>query len=641
MPLGHGQPIRQPSGFGKLWKRVVGWLMVGGLCAATPAISGPASLGEALHKTNNDHMITQCPGNSCTPRVSTFGHHPTQWRSWPGERRPDRAFPQSIGLEAIPTPEPGPIPELPRQKISPQKPSLPPLPKLPTELPLTPPEEQSPTPPGAAQPPSLPSEKPFRIEERSPLEGIQPKPLEPIPLEPMPPGPAKPGVQMPLPLEPSPKPASPTPLPLEATPKPGSPTPVPLEPTSPPASQPPVPKEPMQKPATQLPLPLEPLPTEKPTGTVPKPEMPPKADATGPTGPSPPLPSVPQDSANRSAFPPLPAPEEKPAPTKPPAESGPEKPGPAEKSSGSVIPSVPQPEASSSGRLIEPVQPSGRFPAPGGQPNAISSPDGLSSSAPGLPPRSSAWGSPRADRPPSAELPAREPTAPRAPDLAPLSSEPMPSQSARLADPLEPWAEPKPWTPSQVGSDLGNRAPHTPLGPPAPEVPSAGLVPEAPAIEGRPSAVRAEAGLGAPDSPGPSPAAFQTDLPPPDRTGAGLPPAAPAGTYELEGYCPVSLLEKEQWVPGDPQFAVQYQGKIYLLAGPSQRQRFLANPHRYAPVGGGVDPVLAVEENRHVPGRTDYCVVYDGRLYLFSSAESLARFHQNPKKYASFAHSGL
>jgi len=632
MPLGYGQLVRQSSGFGKRCKRVVGWLIVVGLVIGIPAIGGPSASGEP-NNNNNGHIITPCPHNQCTPRVSTFGHYQTQWRSWPRERRPDQFFPQSIGLEAIPTPEPGPIPDLPRQKISKEKPSLPPLPKLPTELPLTPPEEKLPMPPGASQPSVLPSEKPFRIEERSPLEGIQPKSLEPMPLEPMPPGPGQPGVQMPLPLEPSPKPATQTPLPLEPTPKPGSQTPLP--------------QEPMPKPATQLPLPLEPLPTETP-GTMPKPEMPLQSDRPRPTGDLPPLPSVPPDSGNRSPLPPLPGPGTNPAPAKPLSESIPEKPSSSPKASGSFIPSVPPTELPAGGRGIEPVQSPGGFPAPAGQPNALSSPNGLPSSAGVLPTRSSASaGSPLAENRPSGDLPsgglpATEPMPPLAPDLPPISSEPMSSLSGRLADPLEPWAEPKARASSRGSANFGNLAPEAPLAAGDMGIPSASLGPEATPIEtARPSSFREAPGSVPPDYPGPSPAAFQTDLKPPERAASGLPPEATAGACELEGYCPVSLLEKEQWVPGDPQWAVHYQGKMYLLAGPSQRQRFLANPHRYVPVGGGVDPVLAVEENRHMPGRTDYCVVYDGRLYLFSSAESLARFHQNPKKYASFAHRGL
>ena len=106
----------------------------------------------------------------------------------------------------------------------------------------------------------------------------------------------------------------------------------------------------------------------------------------------------------------------------------------------------------------------------------------------------------------------------------------------------------------------------------------------------------------------------------------------PAG---LKGYCAVQLLEKESWVVGDSRWAVEHRGQVYLMSGADQQQRFLAAPDRYAPALSGNDPVLAVDESRQEPGQTDYCVVYDGRLYSFTNASTLARFRQNPKRYAA------
>ena len=71
------------------------------------------------------------------------------------------------------------------------------------------------------------------------------------------------------------------------------------------------------------------------------------------------------------------------------------------------------------------------------------------------------------------------------------------------------------------------------------------------------------------------------------------------------------------------------------MSGADQQQNFLANPDRYAPVMTGNDPVLAVDEGRQARGLTNHCVVYDGRLYSFSSISTLARFRQSPKRYAA------
>ncbi len=101
----------------------------------------------------------------------------------------------------------------------------------------------------------------------------------------------------------------------------------------------------------------------------------------------------------------------------------------------------------------------------------------------------------------------------------------------------------------------------------------------------------------------------------------------------LEGFCPVELVRNERWVAGDARYAAEYRGRIYFLAGAAQQQEFLANPERYVPAHSGTDPVTLLE-GQPQPGQTDYCAVYDGRLYMFSSPQTLAQFRQNPRRYA-------
>jgi len=102
----------------------------------------------------------------------------------------------------------------------------------------------------------------------------------------------------------------------------------------------------------------------------------------------------------------------------------------------------------------------------------------------------------------------------------------------------------------------------------------------------------------------------------------------------LDGYCPVELVKNERWVRGDPRWAIDYQGRRYLLSSQVQREAFLVNPQRYVPAYDGNDPVLMVDRNQHTPGSTQYCVTYDGRLYMFSSPATLAHFRQHPERYA-------
>ena len=103
----------------------------------------------------------------------------------------------------------------------------------------------------------------------------------------------------------------------------------------------------------------------------------------------------------------------------------------------------------------------------------------------------------------------------------------------------------------------------------------------------------------------------------------------------LDGYSPVALCEKQQWVPGDSRWGAIHRGRTYLFASPDEQRRFFTDPDRYAPVGSGNDVVLAAEQGKAVPGKREHGVFYGQRIFLFSSEESLARFYQKPDVYAS------
>jgi YHS domain-containing protein len=108
---------------------------------------------------------------------------------------------------------------------------------------------------------------------------------------------------------------------------------------------------------------------------------------------------------------------------------------------------------------------------------------------------------------------------------------------------------------------------------------------------------------------------------------------AQAAPVLLDGYCPVELINGERWLLGDSRWKVVHQGHTYLLCGEQQRDSFLANPARYTPVFSGNDAVLIKETGARMSGKTDYCVTYGDRLYMFSNATTLWKFQQNPKGY--------
>lgn len=113
-------------------------------------------------------------------------------------------------------------------------------------------------------------------------------------------------------------------------------------------------------------------------------------------------------------------------------------------------------------------------------------------------------------------------------------------------------------------------------------------------------------------------------------------PAVPAGQSPLglEGFCPVQLGEKACWVKGDPRWGLIHRGRTYLFAGPEEQNRFYADPDRYAPVASGNDVVVAVDQGQSVQGRREFGDWFEGRVYLFASQESRARFESDPYRYS-------
>jgi YHS domain-containing protein/thiol-disulfide isomerase/thioredoxin len=109
-------------------------------------------------------------------------------------------------------------------------------------------------------------------------------------------------------------------------------------------------------------------------------------------------------------------------------------------------------------------------------------------------------------------------------------------------------------------------------------------------------------------------------------------PAAPS--WGLEGYCPVSLVDQSKWVKGDPRWGVVHRGRTYLFSSVDAKQRFWAQPDRYAPALAGIDPVLFTDSGQQVDGKRNHGVVYRDQVYLFSSEETLQRFWRSPENFA-------
>ena len=121
----------------------------------------------------------------------------------------------------------------------------------------------------------------------------------------------------------------------------------------------------------------------------------------------------------------------------------------------------------------------------------------------------------------------------------------------------------------------------------------------------------------------------------PQQASTGTPP------FGLDGFCSVTLCEKQKWEPGDRRWGAIHRGRTYLFMGSDEQRRFLADPDRYAPVISGNDVVAAIDQGQAVPGVREHGVYFGGRIYLFASEASLEQFSRNPNVYANHAAESL
>jgi YHS domain-containing protein len=103
--------------------------------------------------------------------------------------------------------------------------------------------------------------------------------------------------------------------------------------------------------------------------------------------------------------------------------------------------------------------------------------------------------------------------------------------------------------------------------------------------------------------------------------------------YGLEGYCPVTLLQENQWRFGDATWSVTHRGRAYRFAGESELAKFQAEPDTYLPLLSGYDPVEYTEPQRLVESKRRHGVFYSGTVCLFASETNLQKFSESPERF--------
>ncbi len=249
----------------------------------------------------------------------------------------------------------------------------------------------------------------------------------------------------------------------------------------------------------------------------------------------------------------------------------------------------------------------------------------------------------------SAQMPAADPSRPSPAPISPPYGQQQPAAGPELSGPA---ITQSPLTSAQQVRDLtpppGTNIPQPsppPSPPPLSSAISSATVPQqapasppqqSPASPPQPPALNAvqQPPLGFNPSPPPLANASPPAVPASNPT---LPLPSPNPPLCLDGYCPVSLAEKQQWVLGDRRFGVIHRGRLYLFTGPDEQRRFFSDPDRYAPVISGNDIVQAMEKGQAVQGMREHGVFYNGHIFLFADEASLEKFRKDPSYYAGKA----
>lgn len=104
----------------------------------------------------------------------------------------------------------------------------------------------------------------------------------------------------------------------------------------------------------------------------------------------------------------------------------------------------------------------------------------------------------------------------------------------------------------------------------------------------------------------------------------------------LGGYCPVTLQTRGVWIRGRKQFRFNVDRHVYYAAGPEELTLLKADPEKYLPALGGDCVVTYVDQGERKPGSVYHAALVNERLYLFATAEQLAKFAADKRSYQTF-----
>ncbi len=101
-------------------------------------------------------------------------------------------------------------------------------------------------------------------------------------------------------------------------------------------------------------------------------------------------------------------------------------------------------------------------------------------------------------------------------------------------------------------------------------------------------------------------------------------------TLAIQGYDPVAYFTDGTPAKGNPEFSHFWDDQKYQFLSAANRDRFAADPERYAPNYAGWC-AASMARNEQVVPNPEYWVIMNGRLYVFGKPIGPKLFKENPE----------
>jgi YHS domain-containing protein len=96
----------------------------------------------------------------------------------------------------------------------------------------------------------------------------------------------------------------------------------------------------------------------------------------------------------------------------------------------------------------------------------------------------------------------------------------------------------------------------------------------------------------------------------------------------IKGYDPVAYFTLGKAMPGRPELEYEWDEQRYFFSRPEHRERFKADPARYAPRFANLC-AIALARGEIVAANPEYWIISEGKLYLFGKPQGPALFQQD------------